>query len=111
MWTSLQVILIPLILLLKWPLIFARAFKNPLVCVECQGFFFCRSMLDNCCVYSCCCLKLLLYLFVYLVLFPLLMVVGLALGVLNLAVFIVPAYLVLIYRFTRILFYRCNCCI
>jgi hypothetical protein len=61
-------------------------------------------------VYACCCWKLLLVLFVYLVLYPLLMVLGLICGVINLIVLIVPAYLVLIYRFLRILFYRCNWC-
>ena len=109
--TLLQFFLIPFILILQWPYIFAKAFKNPYVCLECPGFFFCQAMLDCDCCHRCCCgWRLLNCLFVYCILFPLLMVIGLVVGSINMALYIVLAYLVLLYRFTRILFYRCNCC-
>jgi len=47
-----------------------------------------------------------------LVFFPIVVAIGLAIGVLNLVIFIVPAYLMKIYTLLKmLLFWRCMCCL
>ena len=41
---------------------------------------------------------------------PLIFVLGLVLGLINCAIFVVPALLYQLYRIARIIFNRCACC-
>ena len=56
-----------------------------------------------------CCCKLCICSTVYCLILPLVCLLGFVLGLLNMAVLIVPALLYQLYRLVRIIFNRCPC--
>ena len=106
---TITIFLVPFILIWKPIRVLLKSFKEPLYfpqrwrwCCPCQLWMVAA---DN---RSCCC-KLCTCITIFSLLLPLVFLVGLVLGLINMAIFVVPAMLYQIYRLLRIIFNRCPC--
>ena len=103
---TLQILIIPFTLLFYPVWVSIQSFINPFnVPKEYRCLCFCKhlSMIVDRCWFSC----LLLLFF-----FPIVVIFGLIVGVLNMAVFTVPAIIAKTFKLVRmILFWRCFCCL
>lgn len=104
--TLLHFITIPFTLLFYPVYVLFCAFLNPFYMPKkYRGLCFCKHLsmiVDNCC-FSCC----LMMFFA-----PIIFALGLCVGALNLAIFIVPAYLQKFYKLFKMIFiWRCACCL
>ena len=99
----LQLFTIPFTLLFYPVYVLMNAFINPFNMPKKYRFLcFCKDISNNAC---CGCL-------IFLFFAPIIFCIGLALGCINLAVFIVPAYINKIYTLLKmLLFWRCLCCL
>ena len=106
LWTILHLLTIPFTLLLYPVYVLLCSFINPFYMPrEWRWLCFCKELsmrVDRGC-FSC---------LIFLFFLPIVVIAGLMIGVVNLVVFIVPAYVVKIYKLmVMILFWRCFCCL
>ena len=109
LYAILTFLLIPFILILQPIRVLAKSFKNPLYfpqrwrwCCPCQLWLM-GAEGRSCCCRLCCCST------VYCLFYPLVLLLGLLIGVINMAIFILPALAYQLYRILRIVFNRCPC--
>ena len=106
LWTILHLLTIPFTLLLYPVYVLLCSFINPFYMPrEYRWLCFCKELsmrVDRGCFSF----------FLFLLFLPIVVTAGLVIGVLNLVVFIVPAYVVKIYKLmVMILIWRCFCCL